>query len=139
MGIDAPLVFILAVVTTYTLFPSSFVRQFLFFQEVDAVTQTVEKSWNDLYFLFFWIMAFTFLRAAVMTHVLMPLARRWGATSERTVVRFAEQGWICLYYSCSWSLGMVSVDHVLREILAKQQWGRPKGGAVFCFFGPEWA
>ncbi|KAI9242557.1 MAG: TLC domain-containing protein [Podila humilis] len=104
--IDAPLVFILAVLTTYTVAPTSFVRRFLFFQEVDILTHTVEKSWNDLYFLFFWIVAFTFLRAAVMTHVLMPLARHWGAASERTVVRFAEQGWICLYYSCSWVLGM---------------------------------
>ncbi|KAF9371923.1 hypothetical protein CPB97_001597, partial [Podila verticillata] len=61
--IDAPLVFILAVLTTYTVAPTSFVRKFLFFQEVDTLTHTVEKSWNDLYFLFFWIVAFTFLRA----------------------------------------------------------------------------
>lgn len=107
--LDAPLVFILVVLTTYTVAPTSFVRKFLFFQEVDTLTHTVEKSWNDLYFLFFWIATFTFLRAVVMTHVLMPLARRWGAASERTVVRFAEQGWICLYYSCSWVLGMVSL------------------------------
>ncbi|KAG0332806.1 hypothetical protein BG004_001091, partial [Podila humilis] len=62
--IDAPLIFILAVLGTFTVFPTSFVRKFLFFQEYDALTGTVEKSWNDLYFLFFWIVTFTFLRAS---------------------------------------------------------------------------
>jgi acyl-CoA-dependent ceramide synthase len=44
----------------------------------------------------------------VMTYILMPMAARLGATTDRSILRFAEQGWICIYYSCSWVLGMVS-------------------------------
>lgn len=100
---------ILAILGTYFVNPDSFVKKFLFFQEYDAATDTYEKSWDDLYFLVFWVLAFTFLRAAVMTYILMPAASRLGATTERAVLRFAEQGWICIYYSCSWTLGMVSL------------------------------
>ncbi|KAF8937206.1 sphingosine N-acyltransferase lag1 [Dissophora ornata] len=104
--IDAPLVAILTVLVTYALFPNSFAKKFLFFQEYDPESDTFEKSWEDLYFLLFWVVTFTFLRASVMTYVLMPIARRMGATKERSILRFAEQGWICIYYSCSWTLGM---------------------------------
>ncbi|KAI8362499.1 TLC domain-containing protein [Mortierella sp. GBAus27b] len=104
--IDAPLVFMLAVMGTYAVFPNSVAKKFLFFQEYDAVTETYEKTWDDMYFLTFWVATFTFLRASVMNFVLMPLSRRLGATSERSIVRFAEQGWICIYYSFSWVLGM---------------------------------
>ncbi|KAG0198420.1 sphingosine N-acyltransferase lag1 [Mortierella sp. GBA30] len=104
--IDGPLVAILTILGTYALFPNSFAKKFLFFQHYDQATDTYEKSWEDLYFLFFWVTTFTFLRATVMTYVLMPMARRLGASTERTILRFAEQGWICIYYSCSWVLGM---------------------------------
>lgn len=105
--LDGPLAIILAILGTYALFPSSFAKKFLFFQHYDSATETFEKSWEDLYFLLFWVITFTFLRATVMTYVLMPMARRVGASTERTVQRFAEQGWSCIYYSCSWVLGMV--------------------------------
>ncbi|KAF9585569.1 sphingosine N-acyltransferase lag1 [Lunasporangiospora selenospora] len=104
--IDGPLVLIVAVLGMYALFPTSFARKFILFQAYDAATDTYGQSMDDLYFLFFWVAVFTFLRAALMTYVLMPMARLLGATSERLVVRFAEQGWSCLYYSCSWVLGM---------------------------------
>ncbi|KAF9352078.1 sphingosine N-acyltransferase lag1 [Mortierella sp. NVP85] len=104
--IDGPLIFILTVLGTYAVAPNSIAQKFLFFQEYDPVTQTYEKTWEDMYFLTFWVALFTFLRASVMTYILMPAARRLGATSERSIVRFAEQGWICIYYSWSWALGM---------------------------------
>ncbi|KAF9158774.1 sphingosine N-acyltransferase lag1 [Mortierella sp. AD010] len=104
--IDGTLAIILTILGTYALFPNSFAKKFLFFQEYDPITDTYEKTWEDLYFLLFWVINFTFLRASVMTYVLTPLARRLGATNERAVGRFAEQGWICIYYSCSWVLGM---------------------------------
>ncbi|KAG0306983.1 sphingosine N-acyltransferase lag1 [Dissophora globulifera] len=104
--IDGPLVAILTILGTYALSPDSLAKKFLFFQEYDAETRTYEKSWDDIYFVIFWVAAFTFLRAAVMTYVLTPMARRLGAASERAVTRFAEQGWICIYYSFSWVTGM---------------------------------
>ncbi|KAF9899789.1 sphingosine N-acyltransferase lag1 [Lobosporangium transversale] len=108
--IDGPLFFILTIMSIYVLFPTSFAKKFLFFQEYDAITATYEKSWNDTYFVIFWVAAFTFLRASVMTYILTPMARNLGANSERSVVRFAEQGWICIYYSCSWVLGMYCIQ-----------------------------
>ncbi|KAF9159009.1 sphingosine N-acyltransferase lag1 [Actinomortierella ambigua] len=104
--IDGSLAIIASVLVSYLLFPGSIARKFLFFQEHDPVTNTVEKSWDDLYFMFFWITTFTFLRASVMQYVLQPLSRHWGATTDRAIQRFAEQGWIFIYYSCSWMLGM---------------------------------
>ncbi|KAI1321454.1 sphingosine N-acyltransferase lag1 [Mortierella claussenii] len=104
--IDGSLTVILTILGTYALFPTSIARKFLFFQDYDPVTRTIEKSWDDTFFVIFWVVAFTFLRASVMTYLLMPMAKRMGATSERAVGRFAEQGWICIYYSCFWVLGM---------------------------------
>ncbi|KAF9548902.1 sphingosine N-acyltransferase lag1 [Mortierella hygrophila] len=108
--IDAPLVAILTILGTYALFPNSFAKKFLFFQEYAPITNTYEKSWEDLYFCLFWVTAFTFLRATVMTYILMPMAARFGATTDRSILRFAEQGWICIYYSCSWVLGMYCIQ-----------------------------
>lgn len=47
------------------------------------------------------------LRAACMQSVLVPLAKRWGISKRKDAVRFSEQGWILLYYSIMWPLGVV--------------------------------
>lgn len=39
-----------------------------------------------------------------MRFVFYPLARWFGIRSSRAVVRFAEQGWLLLYYSASHAL-----------------------------------
>ncbi|KAF9116708.1 sphingosine N-acyltransferase lag1 [Mortierella sp. AM989] len=95
--IDGTFTIILTILATYTLFPNSFAKKFLFFQKYDSITNTYEKTWEDIYFLLFWVISFTFLRATVMTYVLLPLACRLGVTSE-SVGRFAEKGWIFIYY-----------------------------------------
>lgn len=56
----------------------------------------------------YWVVIFTGMRAVVMDYVLAPLAQRAGIGKKEEVVRFAEQGWIFLYPSAFWSLGMVS-------------------------------
>ncbi len=56
---------------------------------------------------FYWIVIFTGLRAAVMDYLLVPLARRAGIGRKKETVRFAEQAWIFTYYGVFWSLGMV--------------------------------
>ncbi|KAL2062431.1 hypothetical protein VTL71DRAFT_6697 [Oculimacula yallundae] len=60
---------------------------------------------DDVYFVMGWILYFTTLRAITMEWVLQPLARLLGV-KNRSQLRFAEQGWIFLYYSTMWVLGM---------------------------------
>lgn len=65
-------------------------------------------GWNDAWMVFFWIVVFTGLRAAVMGYILEPFARRGGVKTERGQTRFAEQAWLIVYYCVFWPLGMVS-------------------------------
>jgi acyl-CoA-dependent ceramide synthase len=64
-------------------------------------------GWNDAWMVFYWIVVFTGLRAAVMDYVLTPFAKNAGAKTERDQTRFAEQAWLLIYYSVFWTLGMV--------------------------------
>jgi acyl-CoA-dependent ceramide synthase len=57
---------------------------------------------------FFWIVVFTGLRAAVMDYILTPLARRGGVATEKDRTRFSEQAWLLTFYCVMWPLGMVS-------------------------------
>ncbi|KAG0223499.1 hypothetical protein BGX31_008470 [Mortierella sp. GBA43] len=45
--IDAPLVFMLAVMGTYAVFPNSVAKKFLFFQEYDAYCLQLTPTWNN--------------------------------------------------------------------------------------------
>ena len=58
-------------------------------------------------FLFFYINVFTMARAASMQYVLMPLAVA-GGVSKKKRIRFAEQMWTVIYYSTSFTVGVVS-------------------------------
>ena len=64
-------------------------------------------GWNDAWMVFYWIVVFTGLRAAVMDYLLTPFAKKAGAKTERDQTRFAEQAWLLVYYSVFWTLGMV--------------------------------
>ncbi|TAQ84549.1 hypothetical protein B7494_g7127 [Chlorociboria aeruginascens] len=63
-------------------------------------------GWNDAFMVFYWIVVFTGLRAAVMDYVLIPLSQHGGVKAERIQTRFAEQAWLLIYYSVFWTLGM---------------------------------
>jgi len=84
-----------------------FAETFFFLQNQDSITGLYSKAWTDLNFIGFWIVVFTFLRAFVMTVFLQPFARWAGVKSAHKQTRFQEEGWVCLYYSLSWTLGMV--------------------------------
>jgi acyl-CoA-dependent ceramide synthase len=62
---------------------------------------------DDVFFMTFCIVLFSGLRAGVMDYILAPLARMWGLSKKKEVTRFAEQGWMLIYYSIFWPLGMV--------------------------------
>lgn len=69
-------------------------------------TNLYGKGEDDIYFLSFWIVMFTFLRATAMDYIFTPLARRGGISTKRGLIRFAEQAWLLVYYSVFWTLGM---------------------------------
>lgn len=74
--------------------------------ETSPGSNQYDKGWDDAYFVGFWVLAFTFLRAAVMKYVYTPFAKAYGADTPAKQLRFAEQGWSFTYYAISWSLGM---------------------------------
>jgi acyl-CoA-dependent ceramide synthase len=65
-------------------------------------------GWNDAWMVFFWIVVFTGLRAAVMDYILTPIAKRGGVATEKDRTRFAEQAWLLIFYCVMWPIGMVS-------------------------------
>ncbi|KAG0275238.1 sphingosine N-acyltransferase lag1 [Linnemannia exigua] len=90
----------------------------LFLQNQDPMTGLYSKAWTDLNFIGFWIVVFTFLRAFVMTVILKPFALWAGVQKEHQQNRFQEEGWVCIYYSISWTLGM----YVLRTSPVWNSW-----------------
>ncbi|OAD76436.1 hypothetical protein PHYBLDRAFT_4109, partial [Phycomyces blakesleeanus NRRL 1555(-)] len=64
------------------------------------------KGIYDIYFVSFWIIAFTFLRAGMMKYIFSPMAGLWAIPSTTKRQRIAEQSFICFYYTLFWSLGM---------------------------------
>ena len=53
------------------------------------------------------IVVLTGVRAAVMDYVLVPLAQMGGVKSKKDKVRFSEQGWVLVYDTTMFSMGMV--------------------------------
>lgn len=62
---------------------------------------------DDLPFVLLWTVIFTGVRVAVMEYMLDPLARLGGIRTKKGLDRFKEQAWLIVYYTASWSLGMV--------------------------------
>lgn len=71
-------------------------------------TGNYTAGWDDACMVFFWIVTFTALRATVMDYLLMPLAQIGGVVKKKEIIRFAEQGWLGIYYTISFVVGMVS-------------------------------
>ncbi|KAI9189228.1 Sphingosine N-acyltransferase lag1 [Blastocladiella emersonii ATCC 22665] len=66
------------------------------------------KGPYDLAFIAFGVVVWTLLRAVVIDYVLRPTARYLGC--KRSMLdRFGEQGWLVVYYTLSWSVGMFFV------------------------------
>ncbi|KAF9317401.1 sphingosine N-acyltransferase lag1 [Podila horticola] len=63
------------------------------------------KGTDDLYFVGFWIIVFTWLRAFIMKGYLNAVGKRLGIRGSK-LERFEEQGYIVIYYIISWTAGM---------------------------------
>jgi acyl-CoA-dependent ceramide synthase len=64
-------------------------------------------GWRDLAFLGFYVVVFSFVRQASTEYLLAPLARLGGLRHEAKVMRFVEQGYAVLYFSCFGAFGIV--------------------------------
>lgn len=73
---------------------------------------TYDIGFEDIYYVINWIISLTFIRSFLMTYVLSPFASKvCKMKSEKSVVRFAEQGWSLFYYSYSFIFGLVLYYH----------------------------
>ncbi|KAI2464997.1 longevity assurance proteins LAG1/LAC1 [Annulohypoxylon bovei var. microspora] len=82
-----------------------FTSQFFTLSHYNPATGKYAAGHGDIYFVTFCVLLFTGIRAALMQHVLAPLATYWGITKKKDVTRFAEQGWMLMYNSVFWTLG----------------------------------
>ncbi len=107
VGIVVNLLTLLAL--THLCFPEArrHTRKFFELSYYNPKTGEYCAGWNDAFTVFFWIVVFTGLRAAVIDYLLTPLANWAGVKTERDQTRFAEQAWLLLYYSVFWTLGAV--------------------------------
>lgn len=106
IGLSVNLLLLLAL--THTCFPRArtTTRKFFELSYYDAASGQYTQGWDDFHFVSFGIIVFTALRAATMDYVLKPLARMGGIQKKKATVRFAEQGWLLIYCSIFWTLGM---------------------------------
>ncbi|EON99591.1 putative longevity-assurance protein [Phaeoacremonium minimum UCRPA7] len=61
---------------------------------------------DDGYFIAFFIVLLTGLRAVTMEYMFAPLAKRWGISKKKEVTRFSEQAWNIVWYGGSSALGV---------------------------------
>lgn len=66
---------------------------------------------DDAYFVFFWVINLTVIRACLMRVVLNPFARYFSITKNSAMRRFEEQGWSLFYYTTSWVSGFILYYH----------------------------
>ncbi|KAI8967638.1 TLC domain-containing protein [Mycotypha africana] len=81
-----------------------------------------DKGPDDLYFVGFWVVAFTFLRAFVMRFIFHPLARLFDVKSYAKRQRFAEQASMFTYYTVFWTFGMNIMYHSPHWFDSSQYW-----------------
>ncbi|AOW03552.1 YALI0D04026p [Yarrowia lipolytica CLIB122] len=90
--------------------------------EVDGVAAYYSRGRDDIYFVLTGILALTFLRAACMDFVLVPMARALKITKRKPQLRFAEQGWALIYYTSSTWIGFYLYYHSPYWLNVEELW-----------------
>ncbi|KAJ1956360.1 Sphingosine N-acyltransferase lag1, partial [Dipsacomyces acuminosporus] len=89
---------------------------------------------QDAYFIMYWVAAFTLVRALIMYKVLEPFARWYGVDTEHKVTRFAEQGWLTVYYIVSNTVGLYVMSEGPHWMNTAGYWiNYPEGHAQMSF------
>ncbi|KAK9459029.1 TLC domain-containing protein [Lipomyces oligophaga] len=115
-------------------------KQAEFFQRFYQLSYRVEqtglyvKGTDDVYFCFFAVVVFTFVRAFAMDYVFTPFARWAGIRSQKGLARFAEQAWSWAYYCASFSLGLYIMYHSTYWLNLEELWiGWPHRESSYIF------
>jgi hypothetical protein len=64
---------------------------------------------QDIAFILYYIVFFSWYRECLAIYVLKPLARHYGVRKQAKLDRFAEQGYAVIYFTGSGLLGLVSL------------------------------
>ncbi|KAL2888238.1 Sphingosine N-acyltransferase lag1 [Ceratocystis lukuohia] len=83
-----------------------YTRKFFTLSYYNGSTEKYAAGADDIYFISFCVVLFTFLRASVMQYLLTPIARMGGITRVKMQARFTEQAWLLVYYGFFWTFGM---------------------------------
>jgi acyl-CoA-dependent ceramide synthase len=94
---------------THIFFPRARRRtsKFLHLSYYNSETDEYGCGIDDLPIVVVWIVILTGARVAIMEYFIDPLARLGGIKSRKGLIRFKEQGYLIVYYTFSWTLGMV--------------------------------
>jgi acyl-CoA-dependent ceramide synthase len=94
---------------THIFFPRARRRtsKFLHLSYYNPETDAYGCGIDDLPIVIVWIVILTGARVAIMEYFIDPLARLGGIKSRKGLIRFKEQGYLIVYYTFSWTLGMV--------------------------------
>ncbi|KAI1634794.1 TLC domain-containing protein [Biscogniauxia mediterranea] len=83
-----------------------YTSKFLTLSQYNPDTGNYAVGDGDFYFVAFWVVLLTGLRAGCMEFFLARLAKTWGISKKKQITRFCEQAWMLMYYSVSWPLGV---------------------------------
>ncbi|KAI0445393.1 longevity-assurance protein [Xylaria telfairii] len=99
---------ILALFFVHTCLPQErpWTSKFFKLSGYNPVTGKYAIGHDDLYFVGFCVVLFSGIRASSMEYLLSPLARWCGQTNKKRITRFSEQGWMIMYNTVFWTLGM---------------------------------
>lgn len=84
-----------------------YASKFLWLSHRQSSTGLYSIGNGDVCFVLFKVLTLSWLRQGCMEYLLAPFAVTMGVKKKRKCIRFSEQGWVLMYYSVFWPLGMV--------------------------------
>lgn len=75
---------------------------------LNSTTGRYGVGFDDTYFIIFFVVLLTGVRAFTIDYILCPFARQWDLKKKKELARFGEQGWLLIYCTVFWSMGVVS-------------------------------
>ncbi|KAK9370946.1 TLC domain-containing protein [Lipomyces kononenkoae] len=104
--IRIPIYLITALLLVHILLPFQHITsKFLYLSHRVEHSGLYVKGPDDAYFVCFWVVAFTGIRAFTMDYLFVPFGCYQGINRKKALTRFAEQAWSYCYYSVFGSLG----------------------------------
>ncbi|KAF3491966.1 TLC domain-containing protein [Arthroderma uncinatum] len=96
-----------AILAVHTFVPSlrAYTTPYLELPHYHAETGKYTQGLDDVYFIISSMLGFTATRAIVIDWLFYPIATQLGLRHKQAV-RFAEQGWLLVYYLAFWTYGM---------------------------------